>query len=152
MSLNLRVWGWLMPVMAAIDILGVLSTSVPNAIFLGSSTSSLFDTFVSDSSLHYASCVYNFFGLYFVWHLCLGSHLSLQQLHFPSFILWASKFILSSHMCGGMYLSLSVSVVCGPFFLEQALPNPDRNPSSLTNVAFALRLGILHDHIEEGPT
>jgi hypothetical protein len=98
---NLRVCGWLMHVMVASDILGVLSPTRSGVTFWGFSTS-LTDSFESDSSSFSASHVYNFLS-YLLYDTCLGSQFSLyicfllffasKRLHLPSFILWASKLL-----------------------------------------------------------
>ena len=106
---NLRVCGWVMRVMDASDILGVLFSMSSDVSFWKIFISSFIDSVESDSLSFSTSQLYNFFELSSIWHLCIGSHFSPHRLHFPSFILWDSKLLLlSSSRLGGMYLSFPV--------------------------------------------
>jgi hypothetical protein len=58
---NLRVCGWVIPVMTASDILGVLSTMSYDMSFWKFFISSFIDSVESDSSYFYTSQVYIFF-------------------------------------------------------------------------------------------
>jgi hypothetical protein len=139
---NLRVSGWLMLVMTASDILVVSLPMRFDMSFCMFSISSVTDYFECDSLLFFASQVYNFFELFSMRHLRLGSRFVPQRLHFPSFIIWVSKLLLLySCRFGGMYLSLSVFSISGMFLIEQKLSNSDW-PSSFSSATFSLSLDI----------